>query len=142
MTPRGIRNNNPGNIRRGATAWVGESTLQDDPSFIRFEDPLHGLRALMKLLLTYQEKYDLDTVESLINRFAPPVENATDNYIYCVSKALGVKRIDHIDLGVPDYLIRIAQAITAHENGECPDKSLPFWYPESVYESAAKMALT
>lgn len=141
MLPRGIRHNNPGNIRRTKTAWQGESTLQDDPDFIRFDDAQHGLRALMKTLITYQEKYDIEHVQGLILRWAPPSENNTAAYITAVAERVGVKPMDYISVEIPENLIRLAQAITRHENGKCPDPTLPWWYPDETYEKAAEMAL-
>lgn len=134
--PRGIRNNNPGNIRLSATRWQGQKTFQFDPDFIEFVDPVMGLRALMRLLLTYHGKYGLDTVESLINRYAPPHENATDGYIHHVCRRLGVQRRTKIDLGRPDVLQTLARAITAHENGR-PGKGYPAdWYAADQYSAA------
>ncbi len=52
LPPRGIRNNNPGNIRIGKTRWQGQKPVQSDGSFVEFETPAAGLRALMKVLLT------------------------------------------------------------------------------------------
>lgn len=141
MTPRGIRLENPGNIRRGPTAWVGESTLQDDPDFLRFDKPEYGLRALMKILITYQSKDEVEHVQGMISRWAPPEENDTEAYIKDVAAHVGVKPLDYIDVEVPENLIRLAQAITYHENGKCPDPTLPWWYPDEIYEAAAALAV-
>ena len=54
---RGIRNNNPGNIDRNATKWQGMADKQDDPRFIVFTSPQYGIRAMARVLLTYQSKY-------------------------------------------------------------------------------------
>jgi len=139
--PRGIRNNNPGNIRRGASNWQGMRENGFDPEFIEFTDPVWGLRALMKLLLTYYTKYGLDTVHSIVNRWAPPHENATDHYAGHVAQILGVGRTDA--LNVPELLVPLAKAITRHENGTPPriSDSPPFWYEEAVYEKARRLAL-
>ena len=120
------------------------STLQDDPRFIRFDTPYDGLRAMMRTLLTYYHKYGLDTVESIINRWAPPAENATDSYAYAVSLHMGVKRREVIDLTHKNTLTALAEAITMHENGKTPlAQALPrYWYDDSVYAAAATAALT
>ena len=55
---RGERNNNPGNIRHGSK-WQGLSAQQTDPSFCQFVSPEYGIRAIYKLLQTYQKKYEL-----------------------------------------------------------------------------------
>ncbi len=139
--PRGIRNDNPGNIRRTATTWVGQSVEQPDKSFVCFDTPESGLRALMKVLLSYQRRYKIHTIEAIISRWAPPVENNTDAYVAAVAKHVGVAPKAFVDVEVPDNLIRLAQAITQHENGKGPAEALPWWYSDTVYERAAEMAL-
>jgi len=139
LQPRGIRNNNPGNIRLSAQRWQGQKPAQSDTSFVEFESPLLGLRALMKLLLGYQLRHGLDTVESILNRFAPPHENATDNYIYAVCCDMGVKRRDVLRLQNPAVLTALAKAITHHENGRRPDGA--DWYADVLYAEAAGLAL-
>ena len=52
--PRGLRNNNPGNIRLGSNRWVGEIRPSQDKEFCQFRSMKHGYRALIitKMLLT------------------------------------------------------------------------------------------
>jgi hypothetical protein len=142
MTARGVRLNNPGNIERGPDAWQGESTLQDDPRFIRFEEPKWGLRALMKIMLAYQDKHDLHTVEDLISRWAPPVENDTQAYAQDVANHLGVNLSTALDLTNAAMLIRLAQAISVHENGRPPPDQPDYWYGPEAYQEAARLALS
>lgn len=142
LLPRGIRNNNPGNIRIGKSRWQGQSEVQTDAEFVEFDDAVYGLRALMRLLLTYRIKYGLDTVESIINRYAPPKENATDNYIYHVAQALKVKRTEVIDLTAAPVLTALAAAITRHENGRAMEGFPRDWYPPGLYARAAELALS
>lgn len=139
LCPRGIRNNNPGNIRLSQTRWQGQKDVQSDTSFVEFVSPLMGLRALMRLLLTYYFKHGLNTVESIINRWAPPHENATDHYIHSVARHLNVHRRAPIDLMDEKILIKLAQAITRHENGRAPAPRPPFWYDDKLYAEAAAM---
>lgn len=58
--PRGIRNNNPGNITHNVTRnvarWWGQSLTQNDKHFVEFVDPVWGIRAIAKTLMTYQRK--------------------------------------------------------------------------------------
>lgn len=141
LLPRGIRNNNPGNIRHGKTPWLGQKEEQLDPSFVSFSDPVMGLRALMRLLLVYFTKHGLDTAESIINRYAPPHENATDSYIHQVTRHLGVTRRTPLDLNNSVSLIRLAQAITLHENGPAGNGYATFWFDDALYARAAELAL-
>ncbi len=133
--PRGIRNNNPGNIRLTGAKWRGQRSVQADAAFVEFESPLLGLRALMVLLLTYFRRHDLDTVESIINRYAPPHENATDHYAESVAKQMGVKRREVLDVTKPAVLAGLARAIVNHENGKGD------WYAPELYAQAASLAL-
>lgn len=137
--PRGIRNNNPGNLRLSKIHWQGQKETQFDPAFVEFETPVMGLRALMKTLLTYNRRYGLDTVQAIINRWAPPHENATDYYAGHVAHRLKVKRTDVIN--VESCLIDLAKAIVVHENGWAKNPAPKFWYDNETYEQAREMAL-
>ena len=139
--PRGIRNNNPGNIRLSPTRWAGQKPVQQDTAFVEFADPLHGLRALMRILLTYHLKYKRDTIESIINRFAPPVENDSGVYIRQVCKKIGLGARVRICLLSNALLIRLARAIACHENGKAPKPLPPDWYEDDLYRQAADIAL-
>ena len=87
---RGIRNNNPLNIRRVAgTKWKGQRTEQTDKSFVQFESLEWGIRAAFCILDTYRRKYQDVCVEDIINRWAPPSENATSEYIRTVCRLTG-----------------------------------------------------
>lgn len=107
--PRGIRNHNPGNIERQADVrWQGAAADQSsDPRFVVFEAPRWGIRAIARILITYQDKHNLRTVEGVINRWAPPIENNTSGYAALVRKRLG-------DLA-PNSPIDIYDYATAHE---------------------------
>ena len=115
---RGDRNNNPGNIRRSFDKWKGLSDAQLDNEFFQFTAPCWGVRALAKILRTYQNKHGLRTVRGIINRWAPPVENDTNSYAKAVAKACGVQADDEVDVNV--LLPQLVQAIIHHENGYHP----------------------
>ena len=86
----GLRNNNPLNIRRVAgTKWKGQRTEQTDKSFVQFESLEWGIRAAFCILDTYRRKYQDVCVEDIINRWAPPSENATSEYIRTVCRLTG-----------------------------------------------------
>jgi len=117
--PRGIRNNNPGNIRLSPTRWRGEVDGTDS-AFETFDTPENGIRAMARLLLTYQRRHGLDTVEDIIGRWAPPIENDTDSYAQAVARALDVGVRDRVNLADETTLTRIVVAIIRHENGQQP----------------------
>ena len=79
--PRGLRNNNPGNIRRSKDNWQGLAPEQTDPQFFQFTAPEWGYRALIKTLQTYRKKHNLQTIAEMIGRWAPTNENNTSGYI-------------------------------------------------------------
>ncbi|MFI3241771.1 MAG: structural protein [Alphaproteobacteria bacterium] len=119
--PRGIRNNNPGNIRHGAN-WIGlePNSKELDKSFCVFKSPVYGIRALAKVLLNYQRLYKINTIRGIINRYAPPNENNTDSYINAVANQLGIGADDLIDIKEPCILVVLIKAIIRHENGVQP----------------------
>ena len=119
MVPRGIRNHNPGNIRKGEN-WKGLSDKQTDSPFCVFVSPEYGIRALVKVLLTYYKKYQLNTVKKIIGRYAPPNENETESYIQSVAGMLGVLPDEVIDVSSPAVLLVLLRAIIRHENGIQP----------------------
>lgn len=119
MTPRGIRNNNPGNIRRTDINWRGE-LVGGDPAFETFDTPEHGIRALAKVLQSYQRKYKINTIRKAIARYAPTSENDTEAYVTSVSKHSGVDADARIDFHDLQYLLPIVKAIILHENGRQP----------------------
>ncbi|TAL39625.1 MAG: structural protein P5 [Alphaproteobacteria bacterium] len=139
LLPRGIRNNNPGNIRHSSARWRGVAGTQADPQFVVFTEAVFGLRALMCLLLNYHRKFGLDSVESILNRFAPPHENATDHYIAAVTKDLKITRRQRLDLESEETLVALARAMVRHENGKPPD-GVSGWYPDETYIKAARLA--
>ena len=114
---RGIRNNNPGNIRHGID-WDGlDKDQSKDEEFSQFSTPEYGIRAMFKILKTYNDKYNLNTIEGIINRWAPPIENDTEAYIDFVSSKVG-KNGSEV-LNEKDY-ISLVQAIIHMENGDQP----------------------
>lgn len=139
--PRGIRNNNPGNIRIGSSKWQGMSAKQTDKNFVQFDKPIMGLRALMKLLLGYQRKNSLKTIAGIIQRYAPSNENNTTAYVNAVAQATGFSATQTIDLENECTLWKIAQAIVDHENGKSPLSEPIHWYSPVIYIAAALMAL-
>ena len=81
MESRGIRNNNPLNIRRNpANQWQGLRPVQADKLFCQFKAMKWGLRAAIKLLDNYIRR-GAQTPRQIISRWAPPSENDTASYV-------------------------------------------------------------
>jgi hypothetical protein len=116
--PRGIRNKNPGNIKLG-TNWDGLADEQSDPVFCVFKEAIWGIRALMRILLTYRFTHNRKNIDSIIKRWAPPSENDTDAYIVFVSKKMGIEPMEIIDNSIEAYL-PLVKAIIQMENGMQP----------------------
>ena len=115
--PRGIRNNNPLNIRIGNN-WQGEKLPNTDGSFEQFTEMKYGLRAAFILLRNYINKYGLNTIEKIIKRWAPSNENNTKEYIRRVCKQTGFDRSMHIDASNSCQMIALAEAMCVVENGQ------------------------
>lgn len=114
---RGLRNNNPGNIRNSSTEWQGEITPSKDKSFKQFTSMAYGYRAVIKLLQNYRKLYHLKTIAELINRWAPSNENNTSAYITRVCKEMQVPSTYVIDIEDKATMCAMAAAISQVENG-------------------------
>lgn len=130
MATRGVRNSNPGNIRKSKDQWEG--AIGDDGEFVIFDSPESGVRALSKNLLSYGRQ-GYDSIEKIINRWAPPNENDTKAYIDSVVAATGITATQSLDLSDPDTLSSLAQAISFHETGSR--------YDPEVYQKGVARAL-
>lgn len=134
---RGVRNNNPGNIDYvKANKWRGQ--LPPNPvlekRFARFDTPENGIRALGKLLLTYQDKHGLKTVKAIISRWAPAVENDTNAYVRAVEVNTGTKPGADVDLRATAVMLGFVKAIIHHENAG-------YAYPDAVLVEGVRRAL-
>ena len=120
MLPRGIRNNNPLNIRRSKDQWKGVSLTQNDPSFCQFESLEYGWRAAFYLLTrTYYHKYRLYTIRAIISKWAPPCENNSKAYVENVSRLTGIDPDEPIGIPSerPARWIALGMAMAIQENG-------------------------
>lgn len=115
--PRGLRNNNPGNIRKGGVPYQGEIVPSKDDAFRQFTTMAYGYRAMFVVLHTYQRKYGISTIADMIIRYAPAIENHTTKYIRAVSEASGVPATSHITTTNGDVMIPIVSAMSKVENG-------------------------
>lgn len=116
--PRGIRNNNPGNLN-----YVGQAgaTKEGGPNgrFAVFQTAEEGLQALANQLRRYGSR-GINSVRAIISKFAPPSENNTQAYINSVSKGLGIGSDSALDLNDPRVLQSLMGAIIKVENGKNP----------------------
>jgi len=114
-----IFNNNPGNIRTSPTNWNGEVT-EPGEEFERFSDMHMGVRASARILRTYGRKYGIDTINKIIDRYAPPEDNNPNNANYArhVSNGSGFDVDEKIDLNDPQVLLKLMRPIFEFENGQ------------------------
>jgi hypothetical protein len=128
--PRGVRNNNPGNLQQSGVQWQGKVSSAD-PRYEAFATPEEGIRALA-LNAQHLQANGAQTVADLIGKWAPAQENgaaSTQAYVGAVSKAMGVSPDAPINLQDPGQLLAFTNAVISHENGGDPAS----WYkPEQV----------
>lgn len=116
--PRGIRNNNPLNIRKGNN-WKGEVSRSTDGEFEQFVSMQWGIRAGFKILKNYMTGYGgrvkaLTNVHDIIHRWAPPNENNCKAYIDSVCRFSGLHEYERLQftdrtkmLALVDGMIRV-----------------------------------
>lgn len=114
---RGLRNNNPGNLRISKDNWRGLRKIQTDQFFFQFVSNDYGYRAMIRTLQTYQSKYRLNTIEEIIHKYAPTNENHTDNYIKLVCEWTNSKPNEPIDTKDKQTMVALAAAMSRVENG-------------------------
>ena len=126
MTPRGIRNNNPGNLnfahQPGAVLEPAGPGIT--PRFARFPTAEAGLEALRDQLCRYITRDGIDTVAGIISKWAPPTENDTAAYIRGVAHSLGVEPATRLGQPTPRLISGLMNAIIRFENGQNPYGSL------------------
>lgn len=116
IKPRGIRNNNPLNIRIGNT-WLGEIPNPTDSDFEQFVSASYGLRAGFIILRRYIRRYGRNTVSKIIRAWAPSSENDTQRYIDIVARRMAIDPNAIIDYADKDTMCRLVAAMAYVENG-------------------------
>lgn len=117
MIPRGIRNNNPLNIRVG-NVWLGEVKNPTDPHFEQFNSMEYGLRAGFVLLRRYIRHYKRQTIEDIISSWAPSNENNTKAYIDTVVKVCGIPSNRILHYSDKESMCKLVDAMCFVENGK------------------------
>lgn len=116
--PRGIRNNNPGNIKDSEFARSQPGYVGTDGQFARYESPAAG-RAAMQALLGQYGKKGIDTVQGVVSRWAPTDDgNDVRAYSDFVAQKMGIKPGDRIDLNDPGTRAKLSSAMAQFENGQ------------------------
>lgn len=118
---RGLDNCNPGNLRLSAVRYKGEIRPSRDRQFRTFESMAWGYRAIFVLLHTYSVRYKCKTLRSMVERYAPPVENDTDGYLRFVSMRAAVHPDCEVDTLDHRMMTAIVSAVSLIENGKPAD---------------------
>lgn len=134
IVPRGIRNNNPLNIRVGNN-WRGEKTVKTDKAFEEFTSMEYGVRAGFIILKKYMTGYNgltrkFNTIDLIIRRWAPASENNTEAYISQVCKLSGIPRHQQISFSQRSLMVAIVDAMIRVECGQAIDTKII----ESAYD--------
>ena len=114
---RGIDNCNPLNIEKNSTRWEGLRHEQTDKRFFQFESMEYGYRAAFITLSNYRNLHGLVTLRGWINRWAPAVENPTDNYLGYVSRKARVGEDEDLRDITKERFCAIVAAMSRFENG-------------------------
>ena len=117
--PRGVRNNNPLNIRESegdTTQWQGERLFDSDAEFEEFKNPAYGFRAGARILRSYNRQ-GINTLSGIIARFAPSEENDTDHYVRTISKWTNIPSSVPINVADNEQLAVVLHAMSRMEVG-------------------------
>lgn len=117
VIPRGIRNNNPLNIRIG-NVWLGERANPDDPQFEQFVSMKYGIRAAFVLMRRYILHYHRDTLPAIITAWAPPTENNTTAYIDRVAQISGLEPDARLNYYNQEQMCKLLDAMIIVECGQ------------------------
>ena len=120
---RGLRNNNPGNLRLGSFKYRGEVAKSSDKAFRQFESMAWGYRAMFVLLHTYRVRGYGSTICQMVSRYAPPSENNTEAYSARVEKSSKIGRHTPLDTLQEEQMVPIVCAMSAVENGVAADRA-------------------
>lgn len=115
--PRGLENNNPGNLVLTSINWQGKipNAQNTDGHFEQFTQLRWGLRAMIRDIMNDISE-GTNTLRSLINEYAPPHENDTENYINFVSNLTGILPSERLLLN-KTVITALVKAKVAMENG-------------------------
>ena len=114
---RGLRNNNPGNLRRTNEKWQGKVPFSQstDNEFEQFITVAWGLRAMYKNMITHIGR-GKNTISKLISVYAPPNENDTQAYVNQVAQSVGISATATLTAN-SETIIKLAKAMVRVELG-------------------------
>lgn len=128
---RGIRNNNPLNIKVSSSNWVGKVTPNTDGTFEQFDSLVHGYRAAFYLFRKYINVYKLVNLKDFIAHWCP--DDTSYLYYKFVCDRLLSSPNDILDFSNRYMMFELALLMTRFENGikvsdECNYLDFPYRY--------------
>ena len=122
---RGIRNNNPLNIRHSTNKWQGMARRQTDRAFVQFTERKYGYRAAFVLIRNYIGLHHANTIGKIIARWAPSSDgNNTQAYIRFVSQTSGIKADEPLRFADQQKMVSIVRSMAQMESAIIEDKTL------------------
>lgn len=138
--PRGIRNNNPGNLTRTSISWQGEVANNTDGRFEQFTQFVWGVRAMIRDISGDIKKDGDNTIRKLITKYAPSNENNTAGYISSLSTRTGYGADQILDADDKAVMARLVQQICIIENGNPQSRiGKNEWISDSMFNAAWKL---
>ena len=122
-TPRGLRNNNPLNLRISKNAWLGKVEKNTDGAFEQFTAMEYGIRAAMRNIQTIVRRNERagkqTTVKSLVHTWAPSSDgNNEAAYVKSIADRTGIQPYDTIDIKKKSHFCLLVWAMAWVENGQ------------------------
>lgn len=122
---RGIRNNNPLNIRHSSSKWQGMARRQSDRAFVQFTNRKYGYRAAFVLIRSYIGLHHANTIGKIIARWAPSSDgNNTQAYILFVSQTSGIPADEPLRFSDQQKMVSIVRSMAQMESAIIEDKTL------------------
>lgn len=117
--PRGLRNNNPLNLRISNNPWLGKVKNNTDGSFEQFVSLTYGIRAAIINIRTMIRRADNRlTLRELITKWAPNSDgNNEQAYTQRVSDISGIAANDIINIKYREQIASLVTAMAEVENG-------------------------
>jgi len=120
--PRGIRNNNPGNVivTKPVDLWKEQVPYEFNndigKKFHQFKTFEHGLRAMVMTLYNGYFSKGLNTTAKIINKYAPKHENNVNAYVDAIYKFSGISKTQVMKFD-KNTIFKLVRAMIQQENG-------------------------
>jgi hypothetical protein len=130
--PRGIRNNNPGNIKYYATNnWQGKVNVaqntdaidpnDNEPTFEQFTSYPYGIRAMIYLIKNSYIANGYNTLDTILDRYDPGHSNS---YLQYLSTRVNIPTTQSIGVNDETAIKKLIQALARWENGQTDPQDL------------------